>query len=193
MSAGNAVVLRQGNKNRKSKPFTGGKDKREKGGFSAWPHVCAQSPNFVGLSITAKALLFELLGQYRGNNNGDLCCARKTMKASGWKARSTVERARDELWEVGWIVRTQQGGRNRPNLYALTFHAIDPCDGKVDRPLVGKKLSYWKDGKNPEYPTAKTKTKRKGAYQTRALRRGNGISFACPAERQGLPQREANR
>ncbi|MDH5694856.1 MAG: hypothetical protein OEZ47_17300 [Gammaproteobacteria bacterium] len=127
-------------------------DKRERGGFCAWPHSCATHESFYKLSMSAKALLFELLGQYRGNNNGDLCCAWGLLKNRGWKSRATIERACDELQNIGWIVRTRVGGRNRANLYALTFYTIDECKGKLDyRPMKGNPLGYWKTGENPEF------------------------------------------
>lgn len=126
-------------------------DKREHGSFSTWPHVCATHENFYCLSSTAKALLFELLGQYRGKNNGDMDCAWENMRHKGWNSRSTIERARNELLERGWIVLTRRGGRNQCHLYGLTFLALDECNGKLDaRSFDGKSLGYWKLGHNPE-------------------------------------------
>lgn len=119
--------------------------------FVAWPHICAEHWNFYRLSITAKALLFCLLSQFKGNNNGDFCCAWGIMKPKGWKSRTTIDKARDELLQTGWIVCTRQGGRNKPNLYAVTFIAIDECKGKLDsRSFTNKPLGYWKTGINPE-------------------------------------------
>lgn len=110
------------------------KGRREHGSFSAWPHACAQHPNFAVLSIPARALLFEFLGQLRGSNNGDLCCAYSVLRHRGWRSRDTIERARAELEHTGWILRTRQGGRNTPNLYAVTWLSIDACKGKLDVP-----------------------------------------------------------
>lgn len=130
--------------------YKGAGDKAESGGFSRWPHACATHPSFYRLSITARALLFELLSQYRGNNNGDLCCAFGLLKDRGWKSRTTIDRARDELQALGWIVLTRQGYQNTPNLYALTFFEVDECNGKLDADApVGQRLGYWKDGHNP--------------------------------------------
>jgi hypothetical protein len=133
------------------KKFKGAADKAESGGFSRWPHSCASHPNYHRLSLPARALLTELLGQYRGNNNGDLCCAwRGLLKERGWRSRTTVDRARDELVALGWIVLTRQGDKNKPNLYALTFFDIDDCGGKLDAGTpIGQRLSYWKEGFNP--------------------------------------------
>src|SRR5882757_1282432 len=87
------------------------KNGRTGGSFSTWPHACARSEHFTTLSVQAKALLFDFLGQFTGFNNGNLCCAFKLLKQRGWRSRATVEKARDELEHKGWIVQTQQGGR----------------------------------------------------------------------------------
>jgi hypothetical protein len=102
------------------------------GGFSAWPHDCHKSENFTALSLPARALLLEFLGQLRKANNGDLCCAWALLRERGWRSRDTIERARAELEARGWIIRTRQGGRHRANLYGVTWRAIDDCNGKLD-------------------------------------------------------------
>lgn len=114
-----------------------------------WPRACAEHENFHALSPYAKALLLDLLGQYRGNNNGDLACNFERMRKQGWKARNTVEKARAELEQRGWIVRTRQGWRHQCSLYALTFFAIDDCNGKLDETPTTQGLGFWKEGKNP--------------------------------------------
>lgn len=118
--------------------------------FNRWPRECGEHWNFYRLSPYAKALLFELFSQYRGRNNGDLSCAWGTVKDRGVGSHRTVQRAEKELIDTGWIFRTRQGGKNRCNLYALTFYDIDECDGKLDDDsLIGKRLSYWKHGGPP--------------------------------------------
>lgn len=114
--------------------------------FAGIPVACLEHPNYIALSLTARALLVEFARQYNGFNNGDLCCAWKLMKARGWKSRSTVERARDELLARGWIEQTRQGGRNAPNLYALTFQPIDECKGKLDVPPTKTASGLWRTG-----------------------------------------------
>jgi len=73
------------------------------------------------------------------------------MKDRGWRSRDTLAQSTEELLRTGWVVRTRQGGRNRTNLYALTFHAIDECGGKLDRAATCTAPGYWKTGANPEY------------------------------------------
>lgn len=134
---------------RKSRTKT--KGRRESGSFAAFPRACWEHRNYAELPIQAKALLHELNGQYNGKNNGDLCAAWGTVKDRGLGCRATVDRARDELERAGWIVLTRQGGRNAPNLYALTFHSVDECGGKLDAgATAGRPLGYWKNSSNPQ-------------------------------------------
>jgi len=121
---------------------------RTPGSFAAWPHACANSSNYRSLGPHAKALLLDFLGQFTGFNNGDLCCAWGLMKDRGWRSRTTVEKARSELEVAGWIVRTRQGWRNTPNLYALTIFKIDDFP-KLDVRETATALGFWKDGHNP--------------------------------------------
>lgn len=136
------------------------KGRRSSHTFSMWLHVCAESPNYYRLSYTAKALLFELLYQYRGKNNGDLCAAWGLLKDRGWQSPDTINRARKELLETGWIVQTRQGGLNKASLYALTIWPINECKGKgLERPETKTALAYWKQGRNPEHDQAETTAK----------------------------------
>ena len=133
-----------------SRKLSRNKGRSFQGAFSAWPRACADSPHFAALSIKAKALLFDFLGQYRGFNNGDLSCHWKRMKDRGWRSRDTLEKACRELEGKGWIVRTRQGSLgNRCNLYAITWQSIDACAGKIDATASSVALGFWKQGSNP--------------------------------------------
>ena len=123
--------------------------RREGGLFGSWPHQCAAHPNYARLSLSARALLLELIGQFNGMNNGDLSCAYGILQPRGWKSRTTIEKARLELETLGWIVLTRRGGRNRCSLYALTFYAIDECRGKLDVQATKTPLGFWNRGTNP--------------------------------------------
>lgn len=92
----------------------------------------------------------DLLGQYKGTNNGDLCMTFSVMKEVGWTSKDQLQKARNELIEKGWIVLTCQGGRKKPSLYAVTFKPIDDCKGKLDRQYPNTPLNYWKQGHAPE-------------------------------------------
>jgi len=78
-------------------------------------------------------LLLDLFMQYRGDNNGDLCAAWKVMRRRGWKSEATLNRAKKQLIELGLIVETRKGARpNKASLYAVTWCALDECNGKLD-------------------------------------------------------------
>jgi hypothetical protein len=123
--------------------FKDAQAKRERGGFVAMPYMVLRSPAFTSLSAHAVKLLFDLLAQYNGKNNGDLCAAWKPMKVRGWKSRDTLDKAKGELEAKHFIERTRQGGRNIPTLYAATFFAIDDCGGKLDVKPTATPTGAW--------------------------------------------------
>jgi hypothetical protein len=47
--------------------------RRTPGSYAAWPHGCVKSSSYRSPSAHAKALLLDLLEQFAGFNNGDLC------------------------------------------------------------------------------------------------------------------------
>lgn len=135
---------------RSSRRFKDAQAKRERGGFVALPYAVIRSQAFAGLGAHAVKLLCDLLSQYRGDNNGDLCAVWGVMHARGWRSRDTLERARCELLDGGWILISRQGGRHQATLYAVTFYAVDYCDGKLDMRPTGAPLSDWR--KNEPLP-----------------------------------------
>lgn len=100
--------------------------------------------NFKVLSAIARMFLFELIHQYNGFNNGDLCLAPKTLKARGIELNErTIWSGRDELVEYGWI----QYSRWQPRmcyLFALTFKPVNACRGKHNLPDTTKAADTWK-------------------------------------------------
>lgn len=95
------------------------------GGFSAIPWTVLDSASFMGASDKAKALLFALMRQHNGNNNGHLHLAKKWLYAHGWTCDENNRKACHELIERGLIVHTKYGGLNMgANYYAVTWHAI---------------------------------------------------------------------
>ncbi|OGS93307.1 MAG: hypothetical protein A2061_06495 [Gallionellales bacterium GWA2_59_43] len=109
-------------------------DKRDSGGHVAIPFSVLNGAAYLGLSAHARMLLFDLAAQYRGNNNGDLCAAFKSlMRARGWKSEETLNNAKRSLLEAGLIFETRKGGfPNKCALFALTWYALDDCGGKLD-------------------------------------------------------------
>ena len=126
------------------------KGRRESGSFIAVPHAVLENEHYANLSFKARSLLFDLLSQFRGSNNGDLSMEWSKMQKKGWKSKCTLYAARDELEKKGFVIRTRQGGRHQCSLYAVTWLAIDECKGKLDRTPTRKGLGYWKSGENPE-------------------------------------------
>ncbi|MBD9357845.1 hypothetical protein [Methylomonas albis] len=119
--------------------------------FGAKPHhifranikTSQPSPASV-LSHMAAHLLDNLVAQFNGNNNGDLAAAPKIMKLYGWTSQGSVHSALTELLANGFIEQTRQGGRNKCSLYALTWLAIDECDGKLDVSPTRVPSNLWK-------------------------------------------------
>src|SRR5438094_3976332 len=107
-------------------------DKRESGPFVALPQAVLRSDEFARLSPFAVKLMTDLLSQYRGDNNGDLCVAWTVMSQRGWRSRDSLGKGLKELLAADFIVVTRQGGRHRASLYAVTFYEIDWCGGKLD-------------------------------------------------------------
>lgn len=108
------------------------KGRQESGPFLALPRAVLNSENYRALSAKAVKLLVDLGSQYSGSNNGDLSAAWRLMQPRGWRSRDTLTMALAELLQFGLIEKTRQGGKNCCSLYAVTWHAIDDCKGKLD-------------------------------------------------------------
>ncbi|MES2406974.1 MAG: hypothetical protein V4528_06600 [Pseudomonadota bacterium] len=95
------------------------------GSYTPLPHAVLDSVAFMGAGITAKALLFELLRQHNGSNNGRLQLTSKWLARRCWRSADVVLRARGKLIERGLIVQTRQGGLNHgASQYGLTWLPI---------------------------------------------------------------------
>ncbi len=116
-----------------NKRYKDARDKRDGGAFVTVPLSVLRSRAYIEAGAHARMLLFDLLEQYRGNNNGDLCAAWKFMKPRGWRSEATLNKGKRELLERGLIVETRKGARpNKASLYAVTWYALDDCGGKLD-------------------------------------------------------------
>ncbi|MCL4680587.1 MAG: hypothetical protein KJZ92_04875 [Rhodocyclaceae bacterium] len=92
------------------------------GSYTPTPHALLDSVAFQGASYRAKALLFELLRQHNGSNNGHLHLATDWLKRRGWKSHDMVQKSKAELQARGLIVKTRTGGlRMGPDRFALTW------------------------------------------------------------------------
>jgi hypothetical protein len=121
------------------------------------PLTLLRHPNFVRLSAKACKLVLDLGRQYSGFNNGYLSAAFSILGPMGWGSDSTIREAVAECLHYGLIIKTRQGGRNRCNLFALTWWRIHSREGKpLDaRPTLAPG-NEWKDGvSNFTKPTRK--------------------------------------
>lgn len=115
------------------KRYKDARKKRDGGRFVAIPTCVLESNAWIDASPYAVKLLLDLLAQYRGNNNGDLCAAWKLMKRRGWRSEATLHKAKQELLALGLIAETRKGARpNKASLYGVTWAELDECDGKLD-------------------------------------------------------------
>ena len=95
------------------------------GGYGAIPWTVLDSVSFKGASDKAKALLFALMRQHTGSNNGRLHLAKKWLYNQGWTCHENNSKARNELLERGLIVQTKWGGLNMgADLFALTWYDV---------------------------------------------------------------------
>lgn len=92
------------------------------GGYSAIPHSVLDSQAFTGASDKAKALLFALMRQHNGANNGRLHLSSKWLAKQGYTCPASNIKTRKELLGRGLIVQTLQGGLNMgADWFALTW------------------------------------------------------------------------
>lgn len=110
--------------------------KKYGGRFLLLPCVVMDSSDYQGLSFSARALLLEIFYQFNGRNNGDLEATFRRMNKRGFGSKGTLNRALRELESAGMIIKTREGQFSNPGgaccLYAVTWLAIDECNGKLD-------------------------------------------------------------
>lgn len=102
-----------------------------------------RSEQYANLSYKAVKLLVDVLEQFNGSNNGDLCITMSVMKKKGWVSSGTLHAAKNELVNKGWLELTRQGGRHKCSLYAVSLHPIDECGGKHDRRSTHTASNLW--------------------------------------------------
>ena len=95
------------------------KHNRGTGHFAGVPDKVMLHPDYIGLSFSAKTLLFEFALQYRGKNNGKLCAIYSQLKPRGWKSEATLRKALKELIDSNLILVSKIGmygnGGRQPN------------------------------------------------------------------------------
>jgi len=120
-------------------------EKGERGSYAAFYHCVLESQAIKKLSAHAVKLLVDLMVQYKGNNNGDLCATFSAMQKRNWHSKGTLNRAIKELLEAGLIEISRQGGRHQCSLFAITFYAVDECNGKLDITSTVTPKSLWRE------------------------------------------------
>ena len=114
-----------------------------KGGYSGIPWIVLDSQSFMGATDKAKSLLFALMRQHNGHNNGHLHLAKGWLSKQGWTCDESNRKAKRELIERGLIIHTKQGGLNMgADLYALTWHEISNYVGLDIKPKDYRKGAY---------------------------------------------------
>jgi hypothetical protein len=113
--------------------------------FLALPLHVLKSKSYINLNAHSKVLLIDIFMQYQGKNNGDLCVARKILEPRGWKSRSKLFKCLKELLDNRLIELTRQGHTNLCSLYAVTWLAVDECNGKLDVKPTNKPSNNLKD------------------------------------------------
>jgi len=103
------------------------------------------SREWAELSHKAVKLLVDVLEQFNGHNNGDLCITMSVMRKKGWVSSGTLHAAKNELEKKGFLELTRQGGRNKCSLFAVSFFPINECGGKLDRRSTTKASNRWKN------------------------------------------------
>jgi hypothetical protein len=121
--------------------------KNSAGRFLALPLSVVDCPNFVKLSGGAAKLLICAGSSYNGFNNGDIHITLEKAKSWGWRSSSTLAANIAELLHLGFIEKSRQGGLNCCSLYALSWHPINECGGKLDLKPTAKASGKWKQEK----------------------------------------------
>lgn len=153
------------------------------GGFSRIPHAVLDSEAFMGLTDTGKALLFALIRQVNGSNNGRLQLTNKWLAAQGWRSISMNKQSTAELIERGLIVTTRLGGLNAgSNWYAVTWLPISNFAG-LDVSAQTYRQGAWGDCKLP--PTKRRKPPKK--QEKPSDNRNSVIPIAGTAKESTIP------
>lgn len=93
-------------------------------------HAIFDHPDYLTLSKTARAFLWDFSRQYNGHNNGNLSAAPGIMGRMGWD-KKTATRCRKELEQAGWIEVTRYPrAKKEPVLYRLAWMDVDRWEGK---------------------------------------------------------------
>jgi len=133
--------------------------------FAGIPRYIINSAAFKSLKGNEAKLLLLMAHFFTGKNNGDIAITMSIMK-DWFNSNTTLLRAKNALYEKGFIVINAYGGRSAegkklPHLYALTWLPInDLKPGKWEIRFTHYSsnrppLNYWKNSNNPDLKTGK--------------------------------------
>lgn len=129
------------------------------GRFGRLPHAVMDSRSFIDSTDRAKSLLFALMRQLNGSNNGRLQLTNKWLSVHGWQSHCSNSKAINELIERGLLITSRLGGLNAgPNWYAVTWLPISNFVG-LDISAQTYHQGAWADCKLP--PSNKRKPPKK--------------------------------
>lgn len=90
------------------------------------PKAIILSEEWHKLPHSSQALVFNLMSQYSGGNNGRLTTAFNVMQRCGWSSKETLARAKKALIECKFIVCTRKGHAPRTaEWFAFTWWELD--------------------------------------------------------------------
>jgi hypothetical protein len=94
--------------------------------FVVIPKDVLRSAEWQRLIPSARVLVFDLMAQYTGTNNGRLCPSWKVMQRCGWKSENTLIPAKRALLDCSFAVLTRQGHAPRTaDWIGLTWWKLD--------------------------------------------------------------------
>lgn len=107
------------------------KGRRKTAPFVGIPKAVLATRKYAQLSGWDVKLLLDLVSQYNGRNNGDLCAVWTDsdtftgMRSRGWRSKGTLYRSIHNLIAAGFIQVTRKGGEHKPTLYGITWEPVD--------------------------------------------------------------------
>ncbi|MFM0544002.1 hypothetical protein PQR29_04665 [Paraburkholderia strydomiana] len=136
------------------------KERKSKGSerFVGVPFWVMNHVSFRAASHRSRALLFDVLLQYNGRNNGTLVVCDKALKPLGWNSRDGLTKAKKELIDLGLLVETRAGAKpNKASWYAISWRPLDVKEGLDINPRAYVTLAAMKIEVRPPHDGLETK------------------------------------
>ena len=94
------------------------------------PRELSDSLAFRSLPSASKLLWYDLMGKYRGTNNGNINAALSELRDYGWRSGTTIAKGLLHLIAHGFLMETREGGIRAGSikkccLYGFTHRLID--------------------------------------------------------------------